>query len=323
MSKPFGNPAHDVLPFYGEKDGSALDRLRDIYTIGIGFGIRESSGNPSAGWDPNGPKTESGAEAGLFQSSYDAIGRDTWLRRLYDAYRKDPSRCLMSVFRRGTHDPGTTVIGQGDGAAFQRFTKSCPAFATEYAMVALRVNRSHYGTINKRHVAAVPACREMFKDVEAAVQCTSPRLMAFDLEGVNDGRHHPDLVAEAAQFIAPLRKCTGRDPVLYANQSPMRAVAAAYRSGSAFAHTPLRLAAPTISLTPNRPWKDNILWQLGAEWDYDSPGEIDYAKRDPKARHPIVGSHYDLDVDLFRASLDQLHALFGPALRPDPICADT
>ena len=57
-------------------------------------------------------------------------------------------------------------VGAGPGAAFQRLTKRCPAFAVEYAAVAPRNTRSHWGPI-KRRTAKVRADSEaLFRDVQ-------------------------------------------------------------------------------------------------------------------------------------------------------------
>jgi hypothetical protein len=145
--------------------------LRALYTLGIGLGMRESSGAYCEGWDKaaGANRNSAEAEAGLFQTSYDSMGVSSELRRLYEEYQRDPSRCLLNVFKQGASCKAQSVLGQGAGAVYQAFNKSCPAFATEYAMTMLRLNRSHYGPINRRDAEVVPACNTMLKSVQALV----------------------------------------------------------------------------------------------------------------------------------------------------------
>jgi hypothetical protein len=60
-------------------------------------------------------------------------------------------------------------LGTGAGATYQAFNKSCPAFATEYAMTMLRLQRSHYGPINRREAEVVQSCNVMLKKVQDLV----------------------------------------------------------------------------------------------------------------------------------------------------------
>jgi hypothetical protein len=152
-------------------DVSGAETLRSLYTLGLGLGMRESSGKYCEGWDAsagsNRPSSE--AEAGLFQASYNSIAASTELKRLYDEYRADPSRCLLPTFKEGVSCRSQSILGSGAGAEYQKFVKGCPAFATEYTMVLLRVLRKHFGPINRKEAEVIQSCNDMLEDVQRLV----------------------------------------------------------------------------------------------------------------------------------------------------------
>lgn len=174
MQKPVGVPAQDALAWYQLSGATAAERVRAIFTLGLGVGMRESTGNTTDGRDKKNKKsgTAKTAEAGLYQTSFNSLKNDPWLEKLYGQYRANPTRCRLAVFLEGVKDLQRTPVGTGPGAEFQKFTKECPAFATEYAMVMFRVRRTHYGTINNNHAKYVQACNAMFKEIEAVVKCS-------------------------------------------------------------------------------------------------------------------------------------------------------
>ena len=142
--------------------------LRALYTLGMGLGMRESSGSYCEGWDRSAGSNRSSAaaEAGVFQTSYDSIGASPELRKLYSEYKANPAKCFLNVFKQGASCSSSGILGTGAGADYQAFNKACPAFATEYAMVMLRVQRSHYGPINRKEAQVVPACNQLLKSVQ-------------------------------------------------------------------------------------------------------------------------------------------------------------
>jgi len=163
----------DALARNGVDVSNDIERLRALYTLGIGLGMRESSGNTTEGRDITARNpTASSAEAGLFQQSFDSLNRSPALAPLFEQYRADTGACLLETFREGIPRVVTRpVFGTGAGAEFQRFTRACPAFATEYAMVLLRVNRRHFGPINRGEAEFFGPCNDMLKEVEAAATC--------------------------------------------------------------------------------------------------------------------------------------------------------
>ncbi len=142
--------------------------LRALYTLGMGLGMRESSGKYCEGWDRSAgsSRPSSAGEAGIFQTSYDSISASSELAKLYEEYKASPERCLLDVFKEGASCSSLSNLGTGAGASYQAFNKSCPAFATEYAMTMLRIRRSHYGPINRKEAEVVPVCQQLLKSVQ-------------------------------------------------------------------------------------------------------------------------------------------------------------
>lgn len=170
------NAAKDALTHYQSTFASlgmpvslaGEQSLRDLYTLGMGLGMRESSGSYCEGWDRSAGanRSSSAAEAGIFQTSYDSIHASTELSKLYTEYKATPGRCFLSVFKQGVSCGAKNILGKGAGADYQAFNISCPAFATEYAMTMLRIQRGHYGPINRKEAQVIPACNQLLKGVQ-------------------------------------------------------------------------------------------------------------------------------------------------------------
>lgn len=171
-----GNTSKDAIAYYasifnnipiGVKSQGG-ETLRALYTLGIGLGMRESSGVFCEGWDRSAgsSRPSSAGEAGLFQTSYDSIGSSPELTKLYSEYKASTQRCMLDVFKVGASCSSLSNLGTGAGADFQTALKACPAFATEYAMTTLRVLKSHYGPIIRKEAEVVPACNNMLKSVQ-------------------------------------------------------------------------------------------------------------------------------------------------------------
>lgn len=174
MSQKIGDSKTDALAHYGITANSEIDRLRAVYTLALGLGMRESSGNTTEDWDRSKLKegivnTEENAEAGLFQVSWDSINKSPWLLKLYDQYKAAPGQCSLSIFMENVKDKKQPAVGTGDGAKFQKFTKECPSFATEYVMIMLRTNRLHFGPLKKKAAEYNLDANKMFKNIENIV----------------------------------------------------------------------------------------------------------------------------------------------------------
>lgn len=153
-------------------DIAGADALRALYTLGIGLGMRESSGMYCEGWDASAGsnRPSSAAEAGLFQTSYDSMAASPYLKQLYTEYQSDTRRCNLDVYKEGASCKTQKVLGSGAGAVYQAFNKSCPAFATEYAMTLLRVLRQHFGPINRREAEVIKSCETTLHSVQSLIE---------------------------------------------------------------------------------------------------------------------------------------------------------
>lgn len=172
MSAPIHSPRKDALAHYGVRAPTETARLRAAFTLAIGLGMRESTGNPTEGPDRNvDDPTPLTAEAGLFQTSYNSFDAHPQLRVLWNAYRKSAETCRTRVFREGSRNLRRPVVGGGAAAEYQRFLKECPAFAAEYAVVMLRYQHRHFGPLISRAAERRPACERMLQRVEAASGC--------------------------------------------------------------------------------------------------------------------------------------------------------
>jgi len=150
------------------KDGA--DTLRHLFVLLIGLGMRESSGRYCEGRDQAASNTTAEtAEAGLFQTSYNARHAHPLLEKIFAAYAN--STDLIEIFKAGVHCTAANLknYGRGQGKEFQCLTKACPAFAVEFAAVGLRNVRTHWGPINRKEAELKVECDQMLKDVQYAV----------------------------------------------------------------------------------------------------------------------------------------------------------
>ena len=172
MSQPVGNDSNDALAHFGINGATPAERLRKTYTLLIGLGMRESSGQYGTGPDSTVPHpTPYSAETGLWQFSYDSIGASPELKAVYNNYAARPSDCLLSTFAEGAHGIREGYVGTGPGYDFQKFMRSCPAAQAEYSAVGIRVLRKHWGPLNRKEAEFIPACESMLADVEKATVC--------------------------------------------------------------------------------------------------------------------------------------------------------
>lgn len=179
LSGAAGSSTTDALALYAstfsnlsmDVNNSGIGALRSLYTLGIGLGMRESSGKYCEGRDMSASNTSaSTAEAGMFQTSYDSMGASAELSNLYAEYKANPNNCFLDTFKANVSCGSSSIYGSGEGATYQALNKSCPAFAAEYAMVMLRVRRNHYGPINRKEAEVTTACNQMLKSVEDFVE---------------------------------------------------------------------------------------------------------------------------------------------------------
>jgi hypothetical protein len=181
--------ARDALAWYSaifsaagmNNDVAGVDTLRHLFVLLIGLGMRESSGKHCEGRDRSASNlTAETAEAGLFQTSFNARSASPLLPALFAAYSANPSG-FVDVFKEGVRCSATSLqnLGSGDGKEFQRLSKACPAFAAEFAAVGLRHIRKHWGPITRRAAEVRPECDAMLRDVQAFVDATPGACSAF------------------------------------------------------------------------------------------------------------------------------------------------
>ncbi|MGJ5178213.1 peptidoglycan recognition protein family protein [Bradyrhizobium oligotrophicum] len=177
--KSSGNVNRDALAWYNDVFTAAnmsnaadgADTLRHLFVLLIGLGMRESSGQYCEGRDMSADNvTSDTAEAGLFQMSFNANKASPLLGQIFAKYKDSPSGFLadFSVGVRCGHG-SLENFGSGDGLEFQRLCKQCPAFAAEYAAVALRYIRKHWGPINRKKAEIRPECDALLKQVATAI----------------------------------------------------------------------------------------------------------------------------------------------------------
>jgi hypothetical protein len=176
-----GNAARDALAHYAgvfaglgmSNAVSGPDTLRHLFTLMVGHGMRESSGQFCAGQDRSAPQNQTAekAEAGLLQTSFDARHASPLLPVLFANYMAKPAG-FVDVFKQGCppcKPKDLENFGTGPGRDFQKLSKESPAFAVEFAGVTLRNERKHYGPINARAAKVMPDCDAMLRQVQAFV----------------------------------------------------------------------------------------------------------------------------------------------------------
>jgi hypothetical protein len=176
--------AHDALSWYAaifsglsmDNSVAGVDTLRHAYTLLLGLGMRESSGEYCCGRDMSATNTSADtAEAGGWQTSYNSHVFSPELPKLFEQYKADSSGCWLDIFSANVTCSASNweSYGSGDGFDFQELEKKCPAFAAEYAAVMLRVSggsAGHYGPLRTRAAEVRPECDAMFKQVQTLVE---------------------------------------------------------------------------------------------------------------------------------------------------------
>jgi hypothetical protein len=149
--------------------------LRHLFVLLIGLGMRASGGRYSEGRDTSVDNaTADTATAGLFQMSWNARVASPELPRLFAAYSAKLDG-FVSIFQEGVtpKESDRENVGTGEGVAFQRLCKSCPAFAVEAAGVGLRVIRKHWGPINRHEVDIRQEADSLLQQVQRVIDSTA------------------------------------------------------------------------------------------------------------------------------------------------------
>jgi hypothetical protein len=176
-----GNSNKDALTYYADKfaeygmvnevDGTST--LRHLFVFMVGLAMRESSGKYCEGRDKSAENFDGDtAEAGLFQTSYNARKAHILLPKIFEYYKDNPDG-FVEVFKEGFTPCSLEDLknhGTGDGKDFQKLSKESPAFAAEFTAIALRNKRDHWGPINNKHVEIKPECNIMFLKVQQVLE---------------------------------------------------------------------------------------------------------------------------------------------------------
>ncbi|MFG1294063.1 peptidoglycan-binding domain-containing protein [Xanthobacter versatilis] len=166
--------AIDVLSFYAatfraagmDNSVAGPDTLRHLFVLLFGLGMCESSGRYDEGRDENAHNVEADtAEAGLFQMSWNMRTSSAEMPRLFQLYSRG-AESFLPIFQEGVTPRNSENYGTGEGAAYQRLCKSCPAFAVETTAVGVRMRRTHWGTINDGKVEIRPEADLLFRCVQ-------------------------------------------------------------------------------------------------------------------------------------------------------------
>jgi hypothetical protein len=175
-----GNSDKDALAHYAQKfrdlemnnSVAGVDTLRHLFVLLIGLGMRESSGKYCEGRDRSASNTTAEtAEAGLFQTSYNARSASPLLPQLFEQYLANSSG-FIEIFKEGVTCPPQDWenYGEGKGKEFQRLSKACPAFAAEFAAIGLRNLRKHWGPINQLEAEICPEADALLQEVQKIVE---------------------------------------------------------------------------------------------------------------------------------------------------------
>lgn len=174
------NDHHDALSWYDSNfralgmnnDAAGPDTLRHLFVLMLGHAMRESSGQHCCGRDMSARNTSADtAEAGLFQTSYDAHVCHPAFDPLMDEFAAGKVNGYLAVFSVGVHCSMNdwANYGTGRGAAFQDLCKKQPAFAVESAAIVLRNLRTHYGPIIEKAAELRPQADDLFREIQSYV----------------------------------------------------------------------------------------------------------------------------------------------------------
>jgi len=106
---------------------------------------------------------------------------------------------------------------------------------------------------------------------------------------------------EARVFIKRIKEKTGRYPLIYANNEVTKAISEHYGADEIFAKTRLWYARfrRNVKDFPQRTWMTYALWQFSSEQNCSSANR-------PACLYTVPGTEYDMDVDVFNGTTDEL-----------------
>jgi len=184
MAKAMTGGSKDVLNVYASDFSrlgmsnahSGADTLRHLWALMLGLGMRESSGKHCEGRDTSATNTSSDtAEAGLFQTSYNAHSCDDTFDQLFTSFEaaqsSDNPQGFLNYFSENVSCSSSSWqnYGSGNGMLFQKMCKNQPAFACETCAVTLRNLCNHYGPINRHEAELRSDADKMLRKIQEYV----------------------------------------------------------------------------------------------------------------------------------------------------------
>jgi uncharacterized protein (TIGR02594 family) len=152
-------------------ESGGLNVLINLYALMLGSGMRESSGKHCCGRDKSASNvTSDTAEAGLFQTSYNAAGASNpEFDDVMNEFTREHGYCYLEVFAEGVScsESDWDCYGSGRGFQFQQLCKNCPMFAVETHALTLRSLCNHYGPVIRHEVELKSEALDLFEAVEA------------------------------------------------------------------------------------------------------------------------------------------------------------
>ena len=152
---------------------AGVDTLRHLFVLMLGLGMRESSGEHCCGRDTSADNHSADtAEAGLFQTSWNARSEHDLMVPLFDHYRDNPDTGFLDIFAEDVTCDAANLEnhGEGTGRVYQELAKKCPAFHTEFTALAMRNTSQHWGPIINRKALLKATADEMFREVQRFVE---------------------------------------------------------------------------------------------------------------------------------------------------------
>jgi hypothetical protein len=179
----YGHVKGDALTWYDDQlkaigmgAATSVERLRRLFVLLLGLGMRESSGRCCEGRDRHAYNTGANtAEAGLFQMSFDLVAPHAELLDVFHHYQSHPEQGEREIFEKGMSPPEGKEDRENCGAldspgyAFQKLSKQCPAMTVEIAALGLRLAAGHWGPIARHEAEVRSASKELLLSVEQIV----------------------------------------------------------------------------------------------------------------------------------------------------------
>ncbi|MGY8681521.1 M15 family metallopeptidase [Bradyrhizobium sp. UFLA05-153] len=215
-----GHLKGDALTWYDDQfktigmgAATSLERLRRLFVLQLGLGVRESSGRYCEGRDRSAQNTSADtAEAGLFQISFDLLAARAELLDIFHHYQSNPEEGLRETFEEEMSPPPRAKDlenfgpSTSPGFAFQKLSKECPAMTVEIAALGLREEAGHWGPIINHAAEVRSASKELLLTVEGIIDApmtaaTESVIKALGATVMEDGRSRPEIARFYSQRV--------------------------------------------------------------------------------------------------------------------------